>query len=140
MAEKEEFREKLLTYRLLETRLESLATQKNLIMNKVSEIAATISSIDELVKNDNFLFPVGSEAFIPGKILEKNKVIVEIGANVALEKNIEQAKQTLEKRKKELEKTNSEMDAEIVQISNALTQLAPIIQELAKDQKNTQAG
>src|SRR5437867_1519386 len=128
MAEKEEFREKLLTYRLLETRLESLASQKNLIMNKVSEIAATISSLDELEKNDNFLFPVGSEAFIPGKLLEKNKVIVEIGGNVALEKDMVQAKQVLEKRKKELEKTNGEMEAEIVQISNALIQLAPQIQ------------
>src|SRR5437870_2303651 len=110
MAQDNEFREKLLTYRYLEARLESLGAQKNIILNKITEIIATLSSIEELVRNDNILFPIGSEAFIPGKVIEKNKVIVEIGANIALEKNIEQAKTILDKRKKELEKTNIEME------------------------------
>lgn len=141
MPGEEEFREKLLTYRYLEARLESIAAQKNILMNKISEITATLNSIEELVKNDNILFPIGSEAFVPGKILEKNKVIVEIGANVALEKDIDNAKIILEKRKKEIERTNSELEVEIVQISNSLRKLAPEIQELASSSQDmSQAG
>ena len=140
MPGEEEFREKLLTYRYLEARLESVAAQKNLLINKILEITATLNSIQELEKNDNILFPIGSEAFVPGKILEKDKIMVEIGANVVLEKNIEQAKVVLERRKKEIEKTNSELETEILQISNSLKRLAPEIQELASSQDSTQAG
>src|SRR5438445_5754790 len=140
MPGEEEFREKLLTYRYLEARLESVAAQKNLLINKILEITATLNSIQELEKNDNILFPIGSEAFVPGKILEKDKIMVEIGANVVLEKNIEQAKVVLERRKKEIEKTNSELETEILQISNSLKRLAPESQELASSQDSTQAG
>ncbi|MGC8812739.1 MAG: prefoldin subunit alpha, partial [Candidatus Aenigmatarchaeota archaeon] len=100
--EEKEFQEKILVYRLLEARLNSLMKEREMLLTKLVEIQTTIQSIEEIKKNDEILFGIGSEAYAFGRIKEKGKFIVEVGGEVALEKTTEEAKKTLEKRKLEI--------------------------------------
>lgn len=132
MQRNKELEEKIITYRILEAKLDSLLKQRELITSKLVEINSTLASIDEIEKSEEVLFPIGAEAYTLGKIINKKKLIVEIGANIAMEKTIEEGKETLNKRKIELENALKNIQNEIVKVTNAINAIAPEIQELAK--------
>jgi prefoldin alpha subunit len=134
--EQKKLEEKILTYRILEARLNALTRQRNLIVNKIIEIESTLQSIDEIEKSDReMLFSLGSEAYATGKITDKKKIIVEVGANIALEKSIEEAKKTLRKRRGELENSLNAVQNEIINISSFLQVLAEEIRKLTRGAK-----
>ena len=137
MTDEKELQEKMFVYRTLESRLETFTKQRDLISNKIVEIMSTTSSIDEIGKNqENILFKLGSEAYTYGNITDKNKVLVEIGAGIVLEKSIQDGKEILNKRKEEMENALKEIQNNISQISNAMNQLGPEINELIQKSQN----
>lgn len=139
MTNQKELQEKILAYRILQARLESIIKQRDLIVNKMVELQNTLATIDEVKKTEEeTLFPLGSEAYVFGKPTNREKLIVEIGANVALEKTFEEGKKILSKRKDELEKTLAEIQKEISQLSSAIQELTPKIQDMIE--KSQQAG
>lgn len=142
MTDEKELQEKMLIYRTLESRLEALTRQRDVIGNKVVEIMSTVSSIDEIDKNqENILFKLGSEAYTYGNIVDKNKILVEIGAGIVLEKSLEDGKETLNKRKIEMENILKEIQNNISEISNTMNRLGPEINELIqKSQQQNLAG
>jgi len=119
-----QLKEKLLAYRALESRITTLAKQQNMFASKILELQSTIESIDEIKKGDkagktanDILFPLGSAAYTKGVIADKNRLIVEVGAGVALEKTSDDATAILEKRKKELQQAIGLVQKEIQNIS-----------------------
>jgi prefoldin alpha subunit len=132
MEKERELQEKILAYRIFESRLNALLKQRDLIVNKIVEISSTLESIDEIERSDEALFSIGSEAYVKGKIVDKEKVIIEIGANIAIEKDMKEAKETLEKRKREMEKSLAQIQEEAMKISSGLESLADEIRELSK--------
>lgn len=139
MGEKE-LQEKLMTYRVLEARLEGLVKQRDMLVNKIIELQSTLQSLDDLEKSESeILFPIGGNAFKSAKIVNRDRLIVEIGANVALEKSTEDGRAIIKKRKDELENFVNHMQEEMVKISNAVNQLGPELQAMA-DNMQKQAG
>lgn len=133
MPGEKELQEKMFVYRTLESRLEALARQRDLVSSKIVEIVSTISSIDEIDKNqENILFKLGGEAYTHGNVADKNKILVEIGAGIILEKPIEDGKEILNKRRQEMENVLKEIQNNILQVSAAMNQLGPEINELIK--------
>lgn len=129
---KDDLQEKIMTFRFLESRLENLSRQREGVMNRISEVDSTLASLNEIEKVDgDSLFPVGSSAFVFGKITDKKKMIVEIGSGIALEKDFEDGKKTLEKNKTELENVLKEIEKEISNTSSMLEQLAPEIESMS---------
>ena len=124
-----EVREKVLMYRILEARYNSLIKQRELILQKILEISKTISSIKELEKSDEVLFSLGGEAYTIGKVTNKQKFLVEVGAGIVLEKNKEESINILSKRKNELEKGLKEIESELQKISQSLQTLARELQK-----------
>lgn len=129
----EELQEKVIAYRILEIRLNSLLKQRDLIASKILELQSTLASVDEIEKSKEVLFPIGSEAYTFGKITEKNKLIVEIGAGIALEKNIEESKEFLNKRKSELENILAKTEKNILEVSAVMAKLGEEIQKLTSE-------
>lgn len=115
MAQKDS-EQKLLDLRMLEARLEALAKHREFVATRILEIDTTVNSIDEISKaNSNVIFHVGGEAFMPASPSKEGKVIVMIGADVAMEKDVSDAKNILASRRKEaedaLKQVQSEMEA-----------------------------
>jgi len=133
MKEKEELQKKIIAYRVLESKLNSFVKQRDILLSKLVEIQNTLTSIEEIKKRkDEILFPLGSETFMRGRIVSENKIIVGIGANIALEKTMEDAKKILEKRKLEIETNLNEIQKSILNISSQLEKLGPEITKLAE--------
>ncbi|MEM5773039.1 MAG: prefoldin subunit alpha [Candidatus Aenigmatarchaeota archaeon] len=136
MADEKELQEKILAHRFIEARIEGLLKQRESLLQALMEVEETIRGIEELEKkNEDFLFSLGSQTYIPCKIVEKNKIIVEIGANVAIEKSLEEGKQILKKRKEELAKSIASIEATINQLSSGLKELGEEIRKMLEERK-----
>lgn len=141
MVSEKELQEKLMVYRIIESRLDALIKQRDLFFQKIVELHNTLGSIDEIAKSkEEILFPLGGEAYSFGKVVDKNKIIVEIGAGIALEKNFEEAKEIINGRKTDIEAAVKEIQQEVENYSNSLSVLTPELQNLMQNRENTEAG
>ena len=90
---------------MLETYFSDLSQREGTFMNVLREATAAIESIKSLnQKSDSeTLVPIGMGTYIPTQISSKNKIIMNIGAGVAVEKDFDSAINYLEARIKEIE-------------------------------------
>lgn len=141
MATEKELQEKVMIYRIIESRLDALVKQRDLFFNKIVELQNTLASIDEIAKSkEEILFPIGGEAYSFGKVVDRDKIIVEIGAGIALEKNFIEAKETILKRRTDIETAVKEISQEIENYSNSLSILEPEIRSLSQNQEKAEVG
>jgi prefoldin alpha subunit len=128
--EKKELQEKIFAYRLLESRLDGLIKQRDLLISRMAEIQSTLNSIDEIEKSrEEILFPLGSNAYVAGKVNDKKNMIVEIGAGIALEKTTKEGEEILKRRMEEVEKVLTSVQQGIIETSSTLNELGPQIQQ-----------
>jgi len=120
-----ELQEKILQYRLLESRLDQLLQQRNFIVNKLQEIEVTRETLNEIaeVGEEEILVSIGSLTYANAKLSRVDKVLVEVGADVALEKSINEAIKILNKRRDNLNEIIGKLDEEIKRISGMMTVL-----------------
>jgi len=141
MAAKKELQEKALAYRILESRLETLSKQRDLVVQRMVELESTIESVEEVQKSkEEVLFPLGSSAYTFGKP-KVDKMIIEVGAGVALEKTPEEAVAVLKDRENEIENVLKNIQAQMVDTVNRLEILGLEVEELAEhDHEHLEAG
>ena len=138
--EQKELQQKVLAYRILESRIDSLLKQREFLANKLVEMQTTLESIDEIEKSkENILFPLGSAAYTFGRIVDKDKIIVEVGAGVALEKNFTEARGILNERKNDIENALTTLQRNIQEVSESLQSLEPQIQDMIEKQQSQQS-
>lgn len=65
--------------------------------SKLQDCMKTIDNI-ELAKSENLLVPLTSSLYLPGKVAEKDKFLVDIGTGYFVEKNASDAKQVYQKK------------------------------------------
>ena len=134
--EEKELEKKIVTYQYFQNRLDTLSKQQAMILTKISEIDTSIQSLKNLKKGE-VVFSLGSGIYAFGKLSKEDKFLVEIGAGILLEKNLDESVKSLEKRKKDLQKVLGEIQNEINFSSNILNQLASEINESIKNVRKT---
>ena len=114
----------LLKIQSYQNSLQDLTKQLVLVERSISEINDTIAAVVEIpkTKEEESLIPIGSGVFVKADLLEKNKFLVSVGANIFLDKTAAEAKTYLEKQKGELQKNQEFL----------VTQIKKIQAELAK--------
>lgn len=65
---------------------------------------ATLEGIEQEKENTEMLVPIGGSSYVQVKLVNPDKVIVGLGADVSIEKTMPDAKSTLKERLDELEK------------------------------------
>ncbi|MCE2505403.1 MAG: prefoldin subunit alpha [Nitrosopumilaceae archaeon] len=90
---------------MLETYFADLSQREGTFMSVFREATAAIESIKSLSQNpeSDTLVPIGLGTYIPTKISSNSKIILNIGAGVAVEKDFASAINYLEARIKEIE-------------------------------------
>ena len=90
---------------MLETYFSDLSQREATFMNILREATASIESIQSLGKNpeSETLVPIGMGTYVPTKISSTSKIVMNIGAGVAVEKDFPSAINYLEARIKEIE-------------------------------------
>jgi len=118
--------------------LQGMTKQLALVEKSVSEIMDTIAAVGEIpkTKEQESLIPIGSGVFVKANLLEKNKFLVSVGANIFLDKTAPETKTYLENQKTELQKNLELLSAQIRKIQTELARNNKEAEELyAKLQK-----
>ena len=125
MTDQKEFQEKIVRYQILEGRIKASLKRREMLITKIVEVESTLSSLEDVEKNkeSEILLPLGSNVHVPGTLKDIKKIIVEIGADVALEKDSADAKKILEKRKTVMSNGLQSIEMEITNFTNEMLRL-----------------
>ena len=126
---------------MLENHFSQLTQQENSIISIIREANSAIQSITETKEeneSDN-LVPVGMGVYVKSKIQSKDKVVINIGSGVAIEKDQNSALNWLESRLKELEVALQNINMQRQQLAENLElgkqQMQSIMQKSQESQK-----
>ena len=126
---------------MLENHFAQLTQQENSIISIIREANSAMQSITETKEeneSDN-LIPIGMGVYVKSKIQSKDKVVINIGSGVAIEKDQNSALNWLESRLKELEVALQNINMQRQQVAENLElgkqQMQSIMQKSQESQK-----
>ena len=120
----EQAQQLLYQMQMLEGHLSELTQREGTIMSIIREASSAIQSLKTIdTKTDNeTLVPVGLGTFIKTKVVPNEKLILNVGAGIAVEKDKDSAINFLELRLKEMQVALQETSNQKQQISASLEQ------------------
>jgi len=105
--------------RFLEETVNELQSRINLTNSALTELrvsSMTLEGLEEEKKDAQLFVPIGGGSYVKAKLETANKVVVGIGADVAVERTLKEAKEELETRIAELEKTRETLVQQFNQV------------------------
>jgi prefoldin alpha subunit len=107
-SDEETFRRLAVESRLLEesaTEVQSRINMTNAALAELRVSSMTLKGLEEEKKDTQLFVPIGGGSYVKAKLESAETVVMGIGADVAVEKSVKEAKEELEARIAELEKT-----------------------------------
>ncbi|MFQ6052357.1 MAG: prefoldin subunit alpha [Candidatus Hydrothermarchaeota archaeon] len=133
--EKKELQQLLMELEIYSARIESLKQQNELINTSIAELLTTVQTLDEiseLEKDSEILTPIGSGSYIHAKIADTKNVVLGLGADVAMEKSIPDAKESIESRIGELQAVQEEIQKTMADLVEKIEKIRPRATSLAQ--------
>ena len=124
---------------MLETYFTDLSQREGTLLSILRESVAAIESIKSLrdKPSSDTLVPIGMGAYVQTKILSNDKIILNIGAGIAMEKTHDSTINYLEARIKEIEialqDTSAKKQDAIARLEQGKAQLNQLMQETSQD-------
>jgi prefoldin alpha subunit len=109
--------------RYLEQTAEALQQRISMVNAAITDLSyanATLDGIEKEKENAEMLVPIGGSSYVKVKLVDSDKVLINLGSGVSVEKNIAEAKVTLKERLDELEKTMTSAQQQFSQIAERL--------------------
>ena len=123
---------------MLENMFAELSQKENSIVNIIRDANSAVKSIQGIKENPDSesLVPVGMGTFIKTKSIPNEKVVVNVGAGVAIEKDHDSALNFLESKIKELEVALQETNSQRQQIAANIEQGKQQMQQIMQQSQN----
>ncbi len=121
--EDEAIRQLIVEIRLLEGSARVLQSRYEVIQAALRDVLvanSTLEGINKKPKGTETLVPIGADSYVRAEISDSEKVIVGIGAEVCMEKTIDESITELKNRQTELEKTRTSIEQQLGQILTRL--------------------
>jgi len=134
-SEEETFRRLAVELRLLEGTAEALQSRINLVNAALTELtiaSVTLEGIEKEKEDSSLFVPIGGGSYVKAKLESADKVIVGMGAGVATERTVKEARENLEKRIGELEKTRNTLQQQLTQVIDKIQDGRLKLQELTE--------
>ena len=130
-----EVQKKYIMLQMMKQQLNTLAEQKNLINEKIAELAVSIDALKELKgikEGQNIMTTLGSNVFVSADIQDIDKVLVNIGNGILARKSREDAINFLELRMTEIGDIDKELTSEINRYVEEIQRLEPELQRMVE--------
>jgi prefoldin alpha subunit len=124
-SEEETLRQLIVEIRLLEGTGETLQNRLNMIEGALTDLhiaQSTLQGIKDQKPGLQLLIPVGGNTYVKAKLDDPKTVIAGIGADVALEKGIDEAQESMNTQLTEFEKVRASLQQQLVQVAGRLEQ------------------
>lgn len=118
-SEEETFRRLVVELRILEGTAEALQSRINLVNAALTELRVakmTLEGVEKEKENAPLFVPIGGGSYIKAKLESAENMIVGIGADVAVERTVSEAKENLGNRIADLEKTRTSLRQQLTQV------------------------
>ena len=132
-SEEETFRRLAVELRILEGTAEALQSRINFVNAALTELRVANMTLEGLGKekeNAPLFIPIGGGSYIKAKLESADKMIVGVGANIAVERTIKVAKENMGNRIADLEKTRTSLQQQITQVIGRIQNNRSQLQEL----------
>jgi len=142
-SEEEFFRRLVVELRMLEGTAEALQSRVNLVNAALTELrvaSMTLEGIEKEKKDSQLFVPIGGGSYVKARLGSADKIVVGIGADVALERTMKEAKENVGNRIAELEKTRTTLGQQLGQVVEKIQEDRTKLEELtAKLREGEQA-
>ncbi|HML27148.1 MAG TPA: prefoldin subunit alpha, partial [Methanomethylovorans sp.] len=121
-------------------RAEALQQQISMVSLSAQDCQRAITTIEELEKEKagaQTMVPIGSGSFVYAKLDMIDKVVVNVGAGISIEKSVPEAKEILQRRKNELDKILEKMNTTLGQLAQGMQAIEA---QVAALQQGAQSG
>ncbi len=130
--------------RYLEETVNELQSRINMTNSAITELrvsSMTLEGLEKEKKDAQLFVPIGGGSYVKAKLETSKKVVVGIGADVAVEKTVKEAKVELEARIAELERTREALGQQFNQVVGRIQENRNIMEEVtAKLRQGEQTG
>ncbi|MBS7653774.1 MAG: prefoldin subunit alpha [Candidatus Bathyarchaeia archaeon] len=128
----DDVRRLIVELRILENTAEYLQSRVNLINAAIRELNLASMSLEGIEKkdSDSIFVPIGGGSYVKAKLEDTDKVVYGIGAGIAVEKSIKEAKEDIANRIAELNKTKAALEQQLNQVLIRMQEGQDKLQEL----------
>ena len=128
----DEVRRLIVELRILESTAEYLQSRVNLINAAITELNLASMSLEGIEKkdSDSIFVPIGGGSYVKAKLENTDTVVYGIGAGIAVEKSIKEAKEGIANRIAELSKTKAALEQQLNQVLMRMQEGQNKLQEL----------
>ncbi len=109
-------------HREYQQQAQSIQQQVGMLQSSIDECKMAINTLDELPGEPELesLIPIGSGSFMNARVLNNDKIVVDVGAGFRVEKSVEGAKEILNKRCDNLQKIMESMNQSLSKIAERI--------------------
>lgn len=132
----------VMQHRELQKRAEMIQQQMTMVKISADDCNKVLTTIEELVnveEGTEMMFPIGSGSFVYANIARADRIVVDIGSGVSVERPLKDAKEIMEKRKADLEKAYENMNASLAQVSQQMQTIEAFVSRQQQAQGQGQA-
>ncbi|MEM1586859.1 MAG: prefoldin subunit alpha [Candidatus Bathyarchaeia archaeon] len=128
----EEIRRLIIEIRLLESTAEQLQARVNLVNAALTELSLASMALEGIEnKSYDYIFvPIGGGSYVKARLEDTDKVVYGIGAGVAIEKPLKEAKEDVANRIAELSKAKVALEQQLSQVLSRMQEGQSKLQEL----------
>jgi len=123
----------VLESRYLEETVEEIQSRINMTHAALTELkvsSLTLEGLEKEKKGTELFVPIGGGSYVKAKLETSKTVVVGVGADVAIEKTVKEAKEELETRIAELEKTRESLGQQLNQVYGRMQQNRTMMEEV----------
>ena len=134
MEEKEKkAQEMYMEFQMLDQHIKQLQKQLEAVTHQMIELNATSNSLDEFNKTESgkeVFVPLSSGIFAKANISDTSALLVNVGANVVVKKDIASTKKLIQNQMEEIKKIQKQMIEELEKLTSHAAQLEMKLQDL----------
>jgi prefoldin alpha subunit len=127
--------------RILEGSIGVLQSRLDIVRAAINEITLahnTLDGVKKLQNGESTLVPVGAGSYIRMKVEDSKKLVMGIGAGVAVEKDFESSVTELKGRLEELEKARTSLQQQLEQTAARYQQDRDALEDILRQQQTAQ--
>jgi len=140
MKEEEIVRQLANEIRILEGSVTTLQSRLEVVRSAMNEVAmahATLEGLTKMQNGDDTMVPVGAGSYIRVKIADAKKLVMGIGAGVAMEKDVVSSIEELKGRVQELDKARNSIQQQLDQTAARYEQDREALDQLLRQQQGS---
>lgn len=138
MTSEEELRELAANFELYRNQLEQTIRQEEAVRASLEEnlrTKETLNRFRECSDGTETLIPIGANVFVYSKLGSRDKVLVGIGADVAVENSIDEALERIELRVKELTEAKEKIDKKVSELDSMVSEVSTKLQQAYEESR-----